>query len=333
MLNIIDIRGRHGYRKVIIVMLSLLLSLICVSALADVEINETNFPDANFRAVVAEFDTDGDGTLSEAEIENVTEISCIWCSISDITGIEHFTALTELDCSSNQLTSLDVSKNSSLTHLECDSNQLTSLDVSGCTALTYLDCHNNQLSSLDVSGCMALTYLYCEENQLTSLDVRRCTALKRLGCLSNQLMSLDLSQNTALTTLYCHSNQLTSLDLSNNVKLLEAAAKKGPQIENGVAYFGVKYYDGSWWVLDLTVDVAVTILPEGTMVIPTFILPTSLTKIESQAFTGITNQVFQIPSTVTFIADDAFDSSSIVIVEEGSYAEERCTELGLKVHK
>ena len=32
MLNIIDIRGRYGYRKVIIVMLSLLLSLICVSA-------------------------------------------------------------------------------------------------------------------------------------------------------------------------------------------------------------------------------------------------------------------------------------------------------------
>ncbi len=98
-------------------MLALLLSLICVSALADVEINEDNFPDANFRTVVNGFDTDGDGTLSDTEIGNVTEIYCRSKSISDLTGIEYFTALTSLNCGSNQLTDLDPG-------------------VSGCTALT-----------------------------------------------------------------------------------------------------------------------------------------------------------------------------------------------------
>ena len=36
----------------------------------------------------------------------------------------------------NQLTTLDVSKNTALTDLDCDNNQLTTLDVSKNTALT-----------------------------------------------------------------------------------------------------------------------------------------------------------------------------------------------------
>ena len=59
--------------------------------------------------------------------------------------------VTELDCNENQLTSLNVSKNTALTSLECSYNQLTSLDVSKNTALEELDCFSNQLTSLDVS--------------------------------------------------------------------------------------------------------------------------------------------------------------------------------------
>jgi hypothetical protein len=47
----------------------------------------------------------------------------------------------------HQLTSLDVSRNTTLTQLWCSSNQLTSLDVSKNTALTYLDCRSNQLTN------------------------------------------------------------------------------------------------------------------------------------------------------------------------------------------
>ena len=64
----------------------------------------------------------------------------------------------------------------------------------------------------------------------------------------------------------------------------------------------------------------------------TFIIPSSTTTIEEGAFEGIKDQVFQIPATVSFIADDAFDPTAIVIVDSGSYAEERCRELGLKVY-
>ena len=40
------------------------------------------------------------------------------------------TNITELDCNENQLTALDVSKNTALTTLWCGNNQLTVLDVS-----------------------------------------------------------------------------------------------------------------------------------------------------------------------------------------------------------
>jgi hypothetical protein len=129
------------------------------------------------------------------------------------------TALTELECYDNPLTSLDVSKNTALEILWCYNNQLTSLDLSKNTALKYLSCGGNQLTSLDFSKNTALTRLHCYSNQLTSLDVSGCTALTELWCYSNQLTSLDISGCTALTELRCYDNQLTSLDVSKNTVL------------------------------------------------------------------------------------------------------------------
>lgn len=183
-------------------MLSLTLSLVLALTLlpgmalaaGDVAINDTNFPDANFREVVNGYDTDGNNELSETEIAAVKTIDVSRKEIKDLTGIEHFENLTKLLCYNNQLTTLDVSENKALTLLTCDNNELTSLDVSGNTALMTLSCGFNKLESLNVSGSAALTYLSCDNNKLTSLNV---------------------SGNPNLTNLYCGSNQLTSLDLSN----------------------------------------------------------------------------------------------------------------------
>ena len=182
---------------------------------AGVTIDNTNFPDANFRTVVKKFDTNQDSSLSDTEIAAVEEIDCYDKGISNLKGIEYFTALRSLSCGRNQLTALDVSKNTALTYLDCWGNSLTKLDVSKNTALTYLDCGYNQLTALDVSKNTALTYLSCSYNQLTTLDVSKNTALTDLLCHNNQLTTLDVSKNTALTRLRCHNNQLTSLDVSN----------------------------------------------------------------------------------------------------------------------
>ena len=172
---------------------------------AGVAIDNTNFPDANFRTIVKNFDTNKDGNLSDTEIAAVEKIYCNKKGITNLKGIEYFTALKKLKCFENQLTSLDVSKNTALTYLDCYSNQLTSLDVSKNTALTGLYCSNNQLTELDVSKNTALTELNCSNNQLTKLDVSKNTTLFYLGCSNNQLTSLDIS-NTKINALYRKGN-------------------------------------------------------------------------------------------------------------------------------
>ncbi len=168
-------------------------------------------------------------TLEEVKRITRLNVSGNWVSseegydgkLTSLRGIEYFESLTHLDCFGNQLTALDVSKNTVLTKLYCYSNRLTTLDVSKNTALTILYCYNNQLTTLDVSKNTALTYLSCGINRLTTLDVSKNTALIDLSCYSNQLTTLDVSKNTALTDLSCFNNQLTALDVSKNTALTD----------------------------------------------------------------------------------------------------------------
>ena len=212
-------------RKLLTALLALCAALCLLPALAlaegaaDVAIDPTNFPDANFRTYVSTFDTDNDDRLTPTELAAVKSMSLIGKSIGDLTGIEHFTALTHLRCQKNQLTSLDVSKNTALEELDCGDNQLTSLDVSANTALKELYCGDNPLTALDVSKNTSLTDLNCINTQRASLDVSANTALTSLLCGENQLTSLDVSKNTALTSLRCAKNQLASLDVSKNTAL------------------------------------------------------------------------------------------------------------------
>ena len=79
--------------KKITTLLSLFL-LFSISVFADdIAINEENFPDANFRAIVAgaEIDTNQDGTLSESEIAAVKLMRADEKSIETLKGIEYLT--------------------------------------------------------------------------------------------------------------------------------------------------------------------------------------------------------------------------------------------------
>ena len=152
---------------------------------AGVTIDNTNFPDANFRTVVKKFDTNQDSSLSDTEIAAVKKINCSNKGITNLKGIEYFTSLNILWCTDNQLTALDVSENTALTKLNCCFNKLTSLDVSKNTALTGLKCRNNQLTVLDVSKNTALTDLECRNNQLTSLDLSNTNIMNDPNCGNN----------------------------------------------------------------------------------------------------------------------------------------------------
>ena len=152
-----------------LLLLLLVFPIICFG-------QNVNIPDALFKAYLVgnkAINTNGDRKIQVSEARNFNgEIDCAKMNISNLIGIEAFTALTKLLCKDNQLTSLDVSKNTALTDLNCFENQLTSLDVSKNTALTYLSCSGNQLKSLDLSKNTALFELYCDGNKFD------CAALK-----------------------------------------------------------------------------------------------------------------------------------------------------------
>ena len=163
--------------------------------------------------------------LSDEQLETITVLDCDMFNKSDeekiknVDGLEKLTALNWLYVSYNQLTELDVSKNTTLTILDADNNQLTKLDVSKNTALKTLKVYNNKLTNLDISKNTALSWLEAYNNQLTELDVSKNTALSWLSVSYNQLIELDVSKNTALTKLHAYDNQLTSLNLSGAIAL------------------------------------------------------------------------------------------------------------------
>ncbi len=85
------------------------------------------FPDAAFRAYLLEnYDTNADGTFSDAEKAAVTRIACSNMPVSSLQGIEHFSNLQTIVCDSCRISSIDVSRNFALKRLSCMNNRLRS---------------------------------------------------------------------------------------------------------------------------------------------------------------------------------------------------------------
>ncbi len=193
------------------------------------------FPDANFEQALIDLGIDSDGTINQSvatsDISGITTLDVSSKGIADLTGIEDFSSLQELYCTDNDLSRLDISKNTALTWIRCDSNQLTSLDLSNNTAITGLGCNINPLTSLDLSNNVALNTLGCDLTQIESLDLSKNIELTTLFCSANPITGLDLSQNPKLEYLRCVQNDLMkylNVKNGNNQILTYLAATENP---------------------------------------------------------------------------------------------------------
>ncbi len=133
-------------------MKKLLLILLCLPFIGFGQ--QTYVPDDNFEAYL-EANGMGDGiqlndSINYWAIEMLMILDVSNQNISDLTGIQDFIALRELNCGSNQLSSLDLSQNIYLDELECSFNLITYLDLSANTELTKIYIDDNQLSYLDL---------------------------------------------------------------------------------------------------------------------------------------------------------------------------------------
>lgn len=174
-----------------------------------------SFADANFKAYCVEnFDTSGDGEITEEEAKAVTAIDCSLANLTSLVGIEYFSNLQTLDVSCNKLTTLDLSHSPKLSEVLVNNNQLQNLNLSGLAALKTLDCSSNKLGTLDVSESAGLETLCCNSNQIGSLNLSNNKSLKVLQCNNNPITTLNLKNNAGLETLNCRKNELSVLDVT-----------------------------------------------------------------------------------------------------------------------
>ena len=181
--------------RIVLVTLAMSCALVAVAGIAvargwglgsdstGIAIDATNFPDSEFREAVSEYDLDGDGKLSEPEIQKAELMSCCENGIRSLKGIEFFTNLKFLYCDNNQLEELDLSKNINLIDLSCGYNRIKSLDLTSNKKLESLSCCDNPeyveeekravgkgaLESIDVSGCEKLNMMDICGNKVSDL--------------------------------------------------------------------------------------------------------------------------------------------------------------------
>ncbi|VAV83344.1 Internalin-like protein (LPXTG motif) Lmo0331 homolog, partial [hydrothermal vent metagenome] len=163
----------------------------------------TYVPDDNFEQALIDLGYDNflDDYVNTSAINTVTTLSIGNLGINDLTGIEDFIALEVLNCSFNNLSSLDVSNAPNLLQLFCFENNLTTLDVTNNPALQWLDCKNNNLNTLDISNNTVLERIDFQDNNLTTLNISWSTALQHVRLQNNQLQTLDVRSgaNTNIT--------------------------------------------------------------------------------------------------------------------------------------
>lgn len=108
--------------------------------------------------------------------------------------------------------------------LDCSGNDIKTLDLSRCPALWSLDCSNNAIESLDLGACRQLETLYCYGNMLGSLSLEASPLLRYLNCNMNRLAALDAGGLDRLVSLACENNRITSLKVPSGGPLEFVAA-------------------------------------------------------------------------------------------------------------
>ena len=214
--------------------------------------------DSNFEQALVDQAYDGgvDGIIYQEELAAVVELDLSNQSISDLSGIQAFTALTTLDVSNNQLTKLDVSTNSSLTSLNASNNPIeecirvsqdqmdnhtgswtkdAGVSFDPHCGETYVpdDAFEMKLINMGVdthvgdfgldnyvntANISTVVELMARSSGISDLTgIEDFSSLELLDVSFNALQTLDLSQNTNLKQLYAGDNSLNTLILPNSL--------------------------------------------------------------------------------------------------------------------
>jgi len=159
---------------------------------------------ANLEAAVRQAIGIAEGGIYPSDMEVLTSLHAWEKGISDLTGLEYATGLTDLALHDNLIS--DVTPLTGLTRLEqlnLEDNRVSDISpLEGLTNLTVLWLDSNQISDISpLESLTNLTGLSLEENQVSDISpLAGLTDLTALGLASNQIG--DISPLEGLTNLW-----------------------------------------------------------------------------------------------------------------------------------
>jgi hypothetical protein len=167
-----------------------------------------SIPDTNFlkALILNNVDENNNGKIEIIEAQKTTLLDLEKRLIKDLSGLEYFSSLNELNCRSNQIKALDLSKNVALEYLYSDGNELNIIDVSKNILLQHFHCANNHISKIDISKNENLVHLDCHNNPVDSLDFSNNKQLRKLEAYNNLIRNLDLTFNPDLYNVVINKN-------------------------------------------------------------------------------------------------------------------------------
>lgn len=235
--------------------LFILLLLLCSFSLKSQIIN---IPDTNFknRLLAADtsngiardqegnyivIDVNGNNEIEVSEALSVIDLYIDNRSIVSLEGIQYFTNLSLLDCSYNQIVSLDLIQNVNLQDIFGRNNVISNVIFPNFVNPVHINLSNNQLSQINLGTINQLVYLFLNNNNLTNLSFNNPNYTYLVDGVmdlsNNPLVSLDMSQlrnsdlnfgepfddiyinNTLLTQLVCPMAYVKYYFINNNPNL------------------------------------------------------------------------------------------------------------------
>ena len=216
--------NKHFLRFTCFLLLSLTLPLTATAQVVDI-------PDPNLRTAVENaLGKASGGTITVADMANLTELNAPNANISNLIGLEHATNLTKLNLAdeyveaegrhinSNSVSDLSpLSSLTNLTHLWLQRNSITDISaLAGLTNLTRLGLGNNNITDISpLSSLTNLTDLWLWYNNISDISVLAgLTNLTDLRIFGNRLTDISvLAGLTNLTRLGLASNRLTDISV------------------------------------------------------------------------------------------------------------------------
>lgn len=179
--------------------------------------NSSNYFAKDLNGLYTKIDLNGDGEIQLAEAENISYLAITYdTNIIDITGIEAFKNLTELNIEhTTKLKNLPLSNNTKLKKIKGLYNQaLENINIDNCVLLEDLDLFDTKINSVNLTNNTSLKKLVITGNY-TSLDLSKNINLKEIRIGSDYLKSLNLNNCNLLAKIRIDGDDLTAFNFSN----------------------------------------------------------------------------------------------------------------------